>query len=376
MGPLAADDDGELSPADAVLDVEPSKLPRDRRVLLRGMRRAPRIDAHRRRCAMRRGQLDVRGAREDLREPERRHRRRALEREHVRLGIRGDHEIVRAERLHERLLRVRGVVVVVDEEMIEERSIGRRRRLGPADQGREVHAPIGIQDIEIRPVEARELVPAGEPTRSGLRLDLLRRETSLLRAKEELSDLVREPTEREEVTVRRPLRRILSLEEILHESELIGGREDLGRLRVPERGEALAEDQMPEPVEGQHLKAGERGRQPGDQRVARRLPRAARSHDQRHSLRIRSALDDLCEPLAEHRGLAGASGAGDEEWTGSVRQDGVLQSIGGEGGVHEPDATASRRHPRGRAGAAPAPLRPPPSRPRSVGDTTGRRRPS
>ena len=47
MRALAPDDDGEVSPGDAVLDVESSKLARDRRVLLRGVRRAPRIDAHR-----------------------------------------------------------------------------------------------------------------------------------------------------------------------------------------------------------------------------------------------------------------------------------------------------------------------------------------
>ena len=57
--------------------------------------------------------------------------------------------------------------------------------------------------------------------------------------------------------VRWPLRRILPLEQILHERELIGGRQDLGGLGVSEGGEPFAKDHVPESVKGQHLEAGE-----------------------------------------------------------------------------------------------------------------------
>ncbi len=94
-------------------------------------------------------------------------------------------------------------------------------------------------------------MPAGEPARLRLRLDLLRGETSLLRSQQELTDLIGEPAEGEEVPVRGPLRRVLPLEQILHERELVGGRKDLGRLGVSEGGEPFAKDQVPETVEGQ-----------------------------------------------------------------------------------------------------------------------------
>ena len=118
MRSLPADDDGELPPRDAVFDVEPPQLTGDGRVLLGGVRRAPRVDAHRPGCAVWCRQLDVCGAREHLRESQRRHGRRALEGEDVRLRVRRDDEVVRAQRPDERLLGERGVVIVVDEQMV------------------------------------------------------------------------------------------------------------------------------------------------------------------------------------------------------------------------------------------------------------------
>ena len=154
MRSLPPDDDGELPPGDAVFDVQPPQLTGDGRVLLGGVRRAPCIDAHRPGCTVWRHQLDVRGAREDLRESQRGHRRRALEREDVRLRVRRDDEVVRSQRPDERLLGERGVVIIVDEQMGEERRIRRcRRRLGSADQRREVDDPVGVQHVKVPPVE-------------------------------------------------------------------------------------------------------------------------------------------------------------------------------------------------------------------------------
>ena len=59
------------------------------------------------------------------------------------------------------------------------------------------------------------------------------------------------------MSVRRPFGRVLSLEQVLDQRELVGGREDLGRLGVPERAEPLAEDQVPESLERDDVEAGE-----------------------------------------------------------------------------------------------------------------------
>ena len=193
------------------------------------------------------------------------------------------------------------------------------------------------------------------PRASDLRLDLLRREPGLLRPQQELADLVREPSQGEEVAVRGPLGGVLPLEQVLDERELIGGREHLRRLCVPERGEPLAEDQMAQTVEGQDLEAGERRGEACDQRVARGLPRAARSHHQRHALRVGPVFHERREPFAKHRGLPCPGGTGDQERTGPVGQDVFLKPIEGEGGVHK--AGCYRQSPTpprsGRGGTAP-----------------------
>ena len=176
------------------------------------------------------------------------------------LRVRGDDQVARTERPHECLLRERGVVIVVDEQMVEER-LGRGGScLRSTDQRREVDDAIGIQHVEVGPGEPGELEPAAESARLGLRLDLLGRDPRLLGAEEELPDLVRESSQGEQVAVRRPLGGVLSLEQVLDERELIGGGQHFGRFRVAECREALTEDQVTEAVEGQHVEAGHRRR--------------------------------------------------------------------------------------------------------------------
>ena len=290
------------------------------------------------------------------------------------LGIGRHHQVVHAERGHERLLRERRIVVVVDEQVIEQGSVRRRHcRLRAADQRGEVHDAIGVEHVQVVAIEARELAPARESARLGPRLDLFRREASLLRSQQELTDLVGEPSQGEEVAVRGPLGRVLPLEQVLHERELIRRREHVRRLGVAERGEPLAKDQMAETVERQDLEAGERRGETCDERVARDLARATRSHHERHPLRVCAALHQPSEPLAEHRGLPGARNTGHQECTRPMGEDGLLPSIEGQRGAHKADATASRRHPRGRAEAGPRRSHPAPRRRGSAVDTTGRR---
>ena len=248
----------------------------------------------------------------------------------MRLRIRRDDEVIRAQRPDERLLRERGVVIVVDEQMLEERCLRRGCcRLGSADQRGEVDDAIGVQHVEILLVETSELVPAAQPSRRCLLVDLFRGQPSLLRPEEELPDLVGEPAERQEVSVGGPFRGVLPLEQILDECELVGRGEDIGRLRVAERRETFAQDEMPEPVERQDVEAGERCGEPGDQRVASRLPRAARPDDQRDPLGVGTALHETREPLAEDRGFPGSRCAGDQQRTGTMREHSFLSGIGG-----------------------------------------------
>ena len=85
---LATHDDRHVVPRHAVLDVQAPELARDRGVLLARVRRDPGLDGDRLGRAMVRGELDVRGAGEDLGEPVERHPARALEREDVRGRVR------------------------------------------------------------------------------------------------------------------------------------------------------------------------------------------------------------------------------------------------------------------------------------------------
>ena len=86
--------------------------------------------------------------------------------------VRGDDQVARTERLHECLLRERGVVIVVDEQMVEER-LGRGGSCSARPiSAREVDDAIGIQHVEVGPGEPGELEPAAESARLGLRLDL------------------------------------------------------------------------------------------------------------------------------------------------------------------------------------------------------------
>ena len=206
--PCAPDDHGEVAPRDAVVDVEAPELARDRRVLLRRVGRAPRLDARiawGARCGVL--QLDVHRPVEHLGEPKRAGRPSCL-------GTR-----TRGPRRRRRPPgRARGatssascgerrLLVVVHEQVVEERRFrGRHRRLRSADQRREVHHTVGVEHIQVVAIEPSELVPTGEPANVGPRSDLLRGETSLLRSKQELTDLVCEPTEGEEVPVCGPAR--------------------------------------------------------------------------------------------------------------------------------------------------------------------------
>ena len=101
------------------------------------------------------GQLHVRRSGEHLREPEE-DGGGALEREDVGLRVRGDDQVARTERPHECLLRERGVVIVVDEQMVEER-LGRGGSCLLDRSRREVDDAIGIQHVEVGPGEPGEL---------------------------------------------------------------------------------------------------------------------------------------------------------------------------------------------------------------------------
>ena len=115
-----------------------------------------------------------------------------LEREHVRLGIGRRDEVAGAERADQRLLCERRVLVVVDEQVVEQRRPGcLDGGLGPHDQRGEVDDAIGVEDVEVLAVEPSQLVPPAQTARLRSRLDLLG-VICLLGAQQELPDLVGE----------------------------------------------------------------------------------------------------------------------------------------------------------------------------------------
>ncbi len=345
MRTLAPNDDRQVGPVDALLHVETPQLPGHRRVLLGGVGRTPRVHRDLGLGSVGGPEIDVSRALEGLREAQRRDRGRSLEGEHVSLGVGGDDEVGRPDRLDQCLLRERGVLVVVHEQVIEQGCVRRRGGgLGSSDQSREIDDPVGIQHVEVLAVEAHELAPAREPTRLGLGLDRLRRQSGFLGAKQELTDLVGEASEGQQVTVGGPLGCGLTLQEILDECELVGGRQDLRRLRVAEGAEALAEDEVGEPVEGHDLEARQRPGESGDERVPGQLSGAAGTHDQGDPLRV-LALHEPPESFTEHGRFPGAGATGDEQGPPPMGEDGLLLGVRGEGGAHEADATRPDRHP-------------------------------
>ena len=246
-------------------------------------------------------------------------------------GIGGHHEIGRAEPAEDRLGREARVLEVVDEHVVEERLTVAGHRRGALQECREVHH---VQVVEHRLVLAQEpgeLVPSGESAAVGGLRDRLGRAHRLLRAEQELPHVVGEPAEPQERPVRGPLGPVLIGQQLLHLRELLGGREHLGGLRVPERLEAVLQDPVGEAVHRDDLQPGERRGQPPEQRRAARVLRPAGPRDEHHPLGVGAAGEQPREALPEDRGLAGARPTGDEQRPLGVREHGLLLRIGKEG---------------------------------------------
>ena len=97
-------------------------------------------------------------------------------------------------------------------------------------------------------------MPARQPPPFGRLDDVLGREQRLLRSREELPHLVGEPAHAEQRTVGRPPLRILGREQFLHLRELLGRRQQLGRLLAGLLGPGL-EDAVREPVHRDDVQA-------------------------------------------------------------------------------------------------------------------------
>jgi len=80
-----------------------------------------------------------------------------------------------------------------------------------------------------------------------------------------------------------------------------------------------------------------------EEQAAGLVPRAPRTHDQRHALGVSATLDEPGEPLAKDRRLAGARTTRDEHRAVAMIEDLELPGIGFEGG-HRRDATAALGH--------------------------------
>ena len=310
---LPAHHDGELVPRDALLHVEPAELAGDRGVLLRRVRREPRLDGHAAVRAMRRLQRDDLRAAEPLGEAADRDVGRTLEREDVRVGVAGHDQVGRGQAGDDRLRGERGVLVVVDEQVVQQRLAVRRHLRRALQQRREVHDVPPVDHVLVLPVEPSELLPPAQSGLLGPLEDVVGREERLLRAREELPYLVGERAHAQHVSVRRPLRRVLLAQQLLHQRELVAGGQQVGRLRVVQPTEARVQDVTRDAVDRHDAELRQRSLEPGEQCLARLVARAPRTDDERDPLGIRAALQELREPLAEDRGLAGARAAGDQQ---------------------------------------------------------------
>ena len=175
------------------------------------------------------------------------------------VGVGRDDDARGAERAEERLGRQRRVLVVVDEHVVEQIGAGLDRR--QLHQPRIVNLIDRIERVEVLLCEAGELGPTAEPGGAGRLLEILGRQQRLLHPREQLAHLVGEPAHAEEPPVRGPRLGVLPGEQLAHQRELLGGPQHLGRLALAELQDAVAE-----PVEGQHLQAGERRREALEER--------------------------------------------------------------------------------------------------------------
>ena len=176
------------------------------------------------------------------------------------VGVRRDDEVRGAQPAQDRLGRDRRVVVVVDEHVVE-RWLATEGFSGRAlEDGREVGEVQRVEHLLVLTQEAGQLAPARQSPPIGGLDEALGREQRLLRPREELSHLVGEPAHAEQRTVGGPPLRILGREQFLHLRELLGRRQELGRLLASLLGPGL-EDAVREPVHRHHVQARERGGQ-------------------------------------------------------------------------------------------------------------------
>ena len=129
---------------------------------------------------------------------------RPLEREDVCLRIAGDHQAPGTDAGQQRLAGERGVLVVVDHEVVEEWLPARRGRRCLLEEPGEVDQPGAVEDLLIPLREVGQLVPPGQPRRVRALADLGGLQQGLLRPRQELADLVGEAPEPEHRPVRRP----------------------------------------------------------------------------------------------------------------------------------------------------------------------------
>ena len=245
----------------------------------------------------------------------------------MRLGVAGHDQVGRRQPGDDRLGGERRVLIVVDQQVVQQRlAVGGHLRRA-LQQGREVHDVPPVDHVLVLPVEARELLPPGEAGLVGAQLDVLGGEERLLRAREELPDLVGERAHAEHVSVRRPRRRVLLAQQVLHQRELVAGGQQVRRLRVVEPSEPRVQDVARQAVDRHDAELGKRALEPREQRLARFVARSPGTHDERHPLGIGAALQQPGEPFAKDRGLPGAGAAGHQQGAGGVSQDPFLLGV-------------------------------------------------
>ena len=246
----------------------------------------------------------------------------------MRLGIAGHDQVGWREPGDDGLGGQRRVLIVVDQQVVEQRlAVGGHLRR-PLQQRREVHDVASVDHVLVLAIEAGELVPPGQAGLLRSRLDVLGREERFLRPREELPDLVGERAHAEHVSVRGPHRGVLIVEQLLHQRELVSRGQQIGRLRIVEPSEPSVHHVPRQSVNRHDAELRERALEPREQGVALGVPRRGGAHDERHPFGIGAALEQPGEPLAEDRGLPGSGIAGHQERAGVVSQDPLLLGVG------------------------------------------------
>jgi hypothetical protein len=254
--------------------------------------------------------------------------------EHVAVRIGGHHYGYGrpAQCTEDRLGRRRGVLVVVDQDVVDRvvrSQVTLQERDGLEQEAGEVGAVTGGERLEVPAIEPGHLgvlVPPGPFCQARHRVLV---EEPLLGPEDEVGDLPSEPGRLEEVREPGPVGRRFLAQHLPDGRVLLGRGQELWGRGVPELLEPAAEEAEGEPVGRVDGKGGQRPPQTVDQPLPGVAGSSAMKGQEDHPFGIGSPLEQPGEPLSEQGGLARSGRAGDQQGpSGEVQNRGLLRGRG------------------------------------------------